>query len=262
MSPMPVTHRMPVTRGAPLAQVKARGTTLAARSQPVSIRVSAALQAATEAGPARRLTAAAQATWYARHGKALFDRLLASMVLVLTLPLWVAAAVWVAAVSPGPLLLGQWRIGRGGRRFRMWKLRTMDCDAEADGCARFAAPRDHRVIRGGHRLRAWHLDELPQLWNVVRGEMALVGPRPERPVFVAFFRGAIPGYAHRHALRPGLTGWAQLRLGYCRSLTGARRKTRLDLAYLARLSWRVDLAVLVRTPWCVARRALGCGEVS
>ena len=256
MSPMPVTHGMPVTHR------EVRGTTLAAHPLPVSPRMSAALRAESEACPARRLTAAAQATWYARHGKALFDRVLAAAALVLTLPLLSAAALWVAAVSPGPLLLGQWRIGRGGRPFRMWKLRTMDRDAEAGGCARFAAPSDPRVVRGGHLLRAWHLDELPQLWNVVRGEMALVGPRPERPLFVAFFGRAIPGYTHRHAARPGLTGWAQLRLGYCRSLTGARRKTRLDLAYLARLSWRGDLAVLMRTPWCVARRALGRGEES
>ncbi len=192
-------------------------------------------------------------SWYLRRGKARLDAFLACVGLLIALPVLALAAGWVRCMSSGPVLLRQWRVGEAGRPFRMWKLRTMRRDAEGEGCARFAEWRDRRVVPGGHLLRAWHVDELPQLWNVLRGEMALVGPRPERPLFVAIFRRRIPAYEQRHQVRPGLTGWAQLHLGYCRSLESTRHKTRLDLAYLARLSWRSDLAILVRTPLSIAQ---------
>ncbi|HUX65890.1 MAG TPA: sugar transferase [Terriglobales bacterium] len=141
-----------------------------------------------------------------------------------------AAGALGPAPTNGPALLGQWRIGRHGRPFRLWKLRTMRADAEPGGRPRFAAPADARLTPIGAWLRAWHGDELPQLWNVLRGEMALVGPRPERPDFVARFRRAIPGYDRRHLLRPGLTGWAQVNLGYAAGLEGTRAKTRYGLS--------------------------------
>jgi lipopolysaccharide/colanic/teichoic acid biosynthesis glycosyltransferase len=153
-----------------------------------------------------------------------------------------------------PLFYWQPRVGAGGRTFRMVKFRTMVLDAEADGHGpRLAERDDPRIIRGCHWVRATRMDELPQLWNVVRGEMSLVGPRPERPELTASFEARIPGYRRRHELPPGLTGLAQI---HGRYRTDPEYKLGYDLQYLVNWSPVLDLQILVRTVWVVLARRL------
>lgn len=196
------------------------------------------------------------ARWsYRNGGKRLWDLAGAALSLALAaLPL-TACIVLIRRESPGPALIAQWRLGRAGRPFRLWKLRTMRMEAEADGRARFASPGDQRLTRIGAWLRAWHADELPQLWNVLRGDMSLVGPRPERPAFARRFEQEIPGYRRRWQMRPGLTGWAQVNAGYAAGIEGARHKLRYDLDYLDRAGWQLDWRIWQLT-WDVAGRSL------
>lgn len=183
-------------------------------------------------------------------GKRLFD--LAAV--VLTSPVWalVAAVVAVAvkASSPGPVLFRQVRVGRGGRPFTIYKFRTMRSDAEADG-PRFAEVDDPRLVRGGGWLRRYRLDEIPQLWNVLIGDMSLVGPRAEQAPFVEEFSREIPFYSLRHLLRPGVTGWAQINAAYAADLEGTVRKLTYDLYYIKHVSPILDLRVLWASVWTV-----------
>jgi len=192
---------------------------------------------------------------YCCGGKRLWDLLGAAASLLLAAVPLAACMVLIRMETPGAALIGQWRVGRGGRPFRLWKLRTMRADAERGTGPCFAAERDPRVTRIGGWLRAWHGDELPQLWNVLRGEMRLVGPRPERPDFAARFQRVIPGYERRHTVRPGITGWAQVHCGYAATLDATRLKTRYDLAYLELAGWSCDWRICCRT-WVVASAAL------
>lgn len=180
------------------------------------------------------------------------DVLLASVGLVLLglcIPLvWAANRVW----APGPLLHRQVRVGRGNRPFVMFKLRTMVVDAEPDG-PRWAAAEDARVTAVGRVLRRCHLDELPQCWNVLRGEMSVVGPRPERPELVAALSRALVGYERRHAIRPGLTGYAQIHYRYDAALDDVRQKLEHDLYYVRRRSIGLYLTIVIRTVAVVAR---------
>ena len=140
----------------------------------------------------------------------------------------------------------QLRVGLRGKPYMIWKFRSMQCDAEEDG-ARWAAVEDPRITRVGRWLRKWRMDELPQLINVVKGEMSLVGPRPERPVFVQELRNKIPYYDLRHTVRPGITGWAQIRFRYAASPKDAHLKLQYDLYYLKNLSLVLDLRILLET---------------
>ncbi|MEX2549395.1 MAG: exopolysaccharide biosynthesis polyprenyl glycosylphosphotransferase [Nitriliruptoraceae bacterium] len=161
-------------------------------------------------------------------------------------------ALYQLIVAGRPLLYRQERVGAEGRTFQMLKFRTMGLDAEADGGgARLAEREDPRVIRGCRWIRAARLDELPQLWNVLRGEMSLVGPRPERPELTAGFEERIAGYARRHELPPGLTGLAQI---HGRYHTDAEYKLGYDLQYLVNWSPVLDLEILLRTIWVVLAR--------
>jgi sugar transferase (PEP-CTERM system associated) len=162
-------------------------------------------------------------------------------------PLMVLIAVLIKVDSPGPVLYRQVRVGRGGVEFTMLKFRTMRADAEADGAARWAGRADPRVTLVGRPLRRFRLDELPQLINVLRGEMGLVGPRPERPEFVRELRRRIPYYDLRHLVTPGITGWAQVRFPYAASLEEARDKLQYDLYYVKNLSVALDLLILLAT---------------
>ncbi len=170
----------------------------------------------------------------------------AALGLVLSAPLWPLIALAIRLDSRGPAFFRQIRVGQGGRCFRMYKFRTMRCDAEKDG-ARWAQPNDSRVTRVGRWLRRSRLDELPQLLNVLRGDMALVGPRPERPEFVHNLEQVLPHYRLRHLTKPGLTGWAQIHHGYGGSVADAHRKLCFDLYYLKHRSLEMDVAILIRT---------------
>ena len=182
-------------------------------------------------------------------------RLVELVVVVAVSPLVLAAAMlvalWLRAVDGRGVVLRQRRVGQGGRSFTLMKFRTMASDAENDGGARLADRDDQRVLRGCGWLRSTRLDELPQFWNVVRGEMSLVGPRPERPELVAQFEAAIPGYGRRHEIPPGITGLAQTRSGYH---TDPAYKLGHDLQYLMSWSPILDAQILVRTLLVMVRR--------
>jgi Undecaprenyl-phosphate glucose phosphotransferase len=176
-----------------------------------------------------------------------FDLVLGALALLVALPLMAAIAVAVAVTSGRPIIYRQERMGLDGRRFGMLKFRTMVPDAEAGTGPRWAVRDDPRRTRVGTFLRAWSLDELPQLFNVLRGDMSLVGPRPERPSFVADFRRHVPGYMLRHTMKAGITGWAQIN-GW-RGNTSIEKRIEYDLEYIARWSLGFDLSILLRTLW-------------
>jgi Undecaprenyl-phosphate glucose phosphotransferase len=176
--------------------------------------------------------------------KRVFDLVLAAVGLVVLSPLMAAVALWVKLDSPGPVLYAQERVGLNGRRFRMLKFRTMRVDAEAQGPG-WSKPGDPRRTGAGATLRRLSLDELPQLWNVLLGHMSLVGPRPERPMYVEEFRGRIPRYMLRHHVKAGLTGWAQV--NGLRGDTPLEERIRFDLYYIQNWSLWFDLRILVLT---------------
>jgi exopolysaccharide biosynthesis polyprenyl glycosylphosphotransferase len=183
---------------------------------------------------------------YARWAKRTFDLVLASVGVLLALPLFLLLA-FVVGRTPGPIIYWQSRIGEGGRRFTMYKLRTMVCDAEEPGRPRWAAEGDERATRVGRLLRRTHLDELPQLWNVLKGDMSIVGPRPERPELIAEIEAAVPFWNRRLLIKPGITGWAQLRCGYAADCASAAEKLSYDLWYVRHRNLAVDVAICVRT---------------
>jgi sugar transferase (PEP-CTERM system associated) len=178
--------------------------------------------------------------------KRAFDVAVASALLVLTLPLMIAAAAAIAIESGRPILYTQLRVGRGGRPFTVFKFRSMRLDAER-GEAKWAAINDTRVTRVGAWLRRARIDELPQLVNVLRGEMSFVGPRPERPEFVEMLSREIPFYAARFSVKPGLTGWAQVRYCYGADIEQASRKLEYDLYYVKNHTLALDLLILLET---------------
>ncbi len=181
------------------------------------------------------------------------DLLYSSLVLAAVLPLLPLIALLVKLDSPGPVLYRQKRVGLEGRIFEIYKFRSMRTDAEADGKARWAQNDDDRVTRLGHVLRRSRLDELPQLFNVLKGDMSMVGPRPERPEFTEELAEALPLYQKRHTIRPGITGWAQINYPYGASIDDAREKLEYDLYYVKNYSLFLDLVTLIQT----ARIALG-----
>jgi len=181
--------------------------------------------------------------------KEVVDILLGVVVGLLALPLIGVCALVVRLSSRGPVFFGQIRVGRGGNLFRMWKLRTMYVDAESTSGAVWAQDRDPRVIRACRWMRRSHLDELPQLWNVVKGEMSLVGPRPERPEILAELEKHYPQVRQRLAVKPGITGLAQVRNGYDTGIEQFRAKLQADLEYIERRKWSMELGILARTLW-------------
>jgi exopolysaccharide biosynthesis polyprenyl glycosylphosphotransferase len=178
--------------------------------------------------------------------KRCLDLVLASAGLLLLGALLPFLALLVRLDSPGPLFYRQRRVGKGGRLFTMYKLRSMVRDAEPDG-AHWAEAHDPRVTRVGRFLRRTHLDEFPQLWNVLRGEMSAVGPRPERPEFVATLSREIPFYRIRHAVKPGMAGWGLVRQGYGASKEDALLKLQYDLYYIKHQSLWLDVVILLKT---------------
>jgi exopolysaccharide biosynthesis polyprenyl glycosylphosphotransferase len=183
----------------------------------------------------------------AREGlKRISDVVLALLLLVASAPLFLMAIVVLRLTSGSPVFYRQARVGRYGRPFSILKLRTMRVDAEVDR-PRWAEPGDPRRTRAGRVLRRTRIDELPQLINVLRGEMSFVGPRPERPEFVRELAEAIPAYHLRHVVRPGLTGWAQISYPYGATVEDARRKLEYDLYYVRHASIVTDLSIVLRT---------------
>lgn len=167
--------------------------------------------------------------------------------LVLTLPLLPMVALAVKLSSPGPVLYRQKRVGRGGVTFYCYKFRTMRQDAEADTGATWATDNDPRITRVGKFLRSSRLDEIPQLWCVLKGDMHFVGPRPERPEFVEWLSKEIRYYGVRHTVRPGITGWAQVQYKYGNTLKDAREKLQYDLFYIKNASVGLDFWILFQT---------------
>jgi lipopolysaccharide/colanic/teichoic acid biosynthesis glycosyltransferase len=190
--------------------------------------------------------------WYLRC-KAVLDFTLAAILLVLTAPVIFLTAVLVRATSQGPAFYTQTRVGRDGRLFTIFKIRTMVHNCESLTGPRWSIPGDPRITPLGRFLRQTHLDELPQLFNVLRGEMSLIGPRPERPEFTAKLERALPAYPERLRVRPGVTGLAQVHLPGDTSLASVRLKLAHDLFYIQQLSPGLELRIL----FCTFLRVLG-----
>ena len=180
------------------------------------------------------------------YSKRAFDLVLGSMMAICFAPIVLAAAIAIKISDHGPIFYRQRRLGAFGREFDILKLRTMRVDAEADG-PRWSEAGDTRVTRVGKILRRTHVDELPQLWNVLRGDMTLVGPRPERPEMVAELERRFPHYTRRHLIQPGIAGWAALRCGYSGSDIGTAWKLCHDLFYIKRRSMLADVLILAET---------------
>ena len=184
---------------------------------------------------------------YRTVAKRLFDVLCAALLLVLAVPVLLVTAVAIALESKGPLFYRQKRVGHAGRSFDVLKFRSMRVDAEKDGQPQWAAAKDSRVTRVGDVIRRFRIDELPQLLNVLRGDMSLVGPRPERPFFVDQLTRDIPYYAVRHSVKPGVTGWAQVRYQYGATVADSLEKLQYDLYYVKNHSLFLDIVILFET---------------
>jgi sugar transferase (PEP-CTERM system associated) len=182
-----------------------------------------------------------------RFVKRLFDIVSSVVLLVALSPLMIATMIAVPLDSRGPIFYRQRRTGLGGKEFTCLKFRSMHVDSEKDGVARWAVHDDPRITRVGDFIRKTRIDELPQLFSVLKGEMSLVGPRPERPSFVAQLKDQIPFYDIRHSVKPGITGWAQVRYHYGATFEDARRKHQFDLYYVKNNSLLLDILILIET---------------
>ena len=185
-------------------------------------------------------------TWYLVIKRSM-DIFVGIMSLILLSPLFLVVAALIKIDSRGPVFFNQERVGKGGKLFRIHKFRTMVVDAEKRTGPVWAAENDPRITFTGRFLRKSKIDELPQLVNLIKGEMSMVGPRPERPAFVDQFVKSIPGYARRLEVPPGLTGMAQLRNGYDRYAIDVIRKLRFDVTYIKKMSLSADLRLLAET---------------
>jgi sugar transferase (PEP-CTERM system associated) len=194
--------------------------------------------ALSDAGPRGRIE---------RATKRIFDVVVALVLLLATLPLTVPTVLGILAEDRGPIFYRQERVGLAGRRFKLLKFRSMHVDAERDGVARWAALNDPRVTFVGGIIRKLRIDEIPQVYNVLRGEMSFIGPRPERPSIVNQLAQDIPFYQYRHSVKPGITGWAQINYPYGASVQDAIEKLKYDLYYIKNYSLFLDLVILVQT---------------
>jgi exopolysaccharide biosynthesis polyprenyl glycosylphosphotransferase len=188
-----------------------------------------------------------------RQFKRMFDLTVAGLGLIVATPLMLLAAIVIKAVSPGPVFFKQRRVGWDGKLFDIYKLRTMKLDAEKETGPVWAQENDPRLIRFGKFIRKAHLDELPQLFNVLKGEMSIVGPRPERPVFVKTLSKEIKEYNKRFSAKPGITGLAQVWHKYDETIEDVKKKIKYDLLYIRKMCLMVDLRILLRTILVVAR---------
>ena len=179
--------------------------------------------------------------------KRVLDFVFAFCIFIVTLPIMVACAILIKLNSRGPVFYKQPRVGKDGKVFEILKLRTMREDAEAETGPVWATHNDSRITMVGRLLRKSHLDELPQMINVLKGDMSLVGPRPERPVFVRQFNDDIRQYYKRLSVLPGVTGLAQVRYKYDETIVDVRKKLAYDLLYLKNMCWYLDLTIIFLT---------------
>jgi exopolysaccharide biosynthesis polyprenyl glycosylphosphotransferase len=175
------------------------------------------------------------------------DLTIACALIIFTLPFMAIVALAIKSDSFGPIFYRQERVGLNGRRFMLLKFRSMVDDAEPDGRPVWAAERDIRITRVGRFIRCTRIDELPQLFNVLCGNMSVVGPRPERPYFVDQLTKVIPFFAERHKVKPGITGWAQINYPYGASIKAAQEKLSYDLYYINNRNFALDLVILIST---------------
>jgi sugar transferase (PEP-CTERM system associated) len=182
-----------------------------------------------------------------RFVKRMLDLSFSMILAIISAPLMALTALAIKLDSAGPFLYSQERFGENGRVFKIYKFRSMQTDAEQPGKPIWARDQDDRVTRVGRVIRKTRLDELPQLWNVMRGDMSFVGPRPERPFFVEQLAKQVPFYLQRHAVKPGLTGWAQVKYRYGSTVEDAMEKLRYDLYYIKHLSIFFDLTIVLDT---------------
>ena len=185
--------------------------------------------------------------WCRTTAKRAFDIVVSVLLLILTSPILLVAALCIVWESGFPVLYRQERVGLRGRNFVIYKLRSMTNGAESDGTPRWADADDNRMTRVGRIIRKLRIDELPQILNVLKGEMSFVGPRPERPYFVGLLEKRIPYYALRHYVKPGITGWAQVRYTYGASVDDAVEKLQYDLYYVKNHSLFLDMVILLHT---------------
>jgi len=178
--------------------------------------------------------------------RAMMHRTVALLGAILSLPIAMVAAVLIKIDSRGPVLYRQERVGKNGRMFMLMKFRSMRVDAEKDGPV-WAKSEDERMTRFGRVIRKIRVDEIPQFWNILRGDMNFVGPRPERPHFVAQLAQEIPFYEQRHLIAPGLTGWAQIKYPYGASIEDAKQKLQYDLYYIKNQSLTLDATIVFET---------------
>jgi lipopolysaccharide/colanic/teichoic acid biosynthesis glycosyltransferase len=186
-------------------------------------------------------------SWSGDNAKRIIDLVVACALIVFTLPLMAIVALAIKCDSPGSVFYRQERVGLGGCRFILLKFRSMVENAESDGQPVWAAQRDVRTTAVGRLIRLMRIDELPQLFNVLCGDMSMVGPRPERPYFVEQLTEVIPLFAERQKIKPGITAWAQINYPYGASIEDARNKLIYDLYYLKNRSLVLDLMVLMAT---------------
>jgi len=185
--------------------------------------------------------------WFGNAVKRGFDILVSSLLLIVASPVMLATVIAIRLEGPGPILYWQTRVGRCNEPFDICKFRSMRPDAESDGLARWAAGNDDRITRVGRVIRKLRIDELPQIYNVLKGEMSFVGPRPERPIFVEKLSTEIPFFLARHSIRPGITGWAQVRYPYGASVQDAKNKLQYDLYYVKNHTLFLDLVIMLET---------------
>jgi sugar transferase (PEP-CTERM system associated) len=185
--------------------------------------------------------------WYPNLVKRLFDIVVSLIAVTVTLPVMALIAAAIRVAGPGPIFYAQERVGLNGRRFRLLKFRSMSVNAETDGVPVWAAANDQRITRIGALIRKTRIDEIPQIFNVLKGDMSFIGPRPERPFFVETLMKEIPYYNDRHRVKPGISGWAQINYPYGASVEDAREKLTYDLYYVKNRSLFLDLVILLPT---------------
>ncbi|MCH8021164.1 undecaprenyl-phosphate glucose phosphotransferase [candidate division KSB1 bacterium] len=179
--------------------------------------------------------------------KRLMDIIISSAILIAFFPFWLFISIAIRLDSKGPVFYKQERVGKDGKKFMIYKFRSMIHDAESKTGPKWAQRKDPRITRAGKIIRKPRLDEVPQFFNVLKGEMSLIGPRPERPYFVEKFKREIPFYARRLGVKPGITGWAQIKGEYDTSMDNVKTKLQYDLFYLENMSLRMDLKVIINT---------------